>query len=194
MESEEAIRLIRPAVEGAGGSWADFGAGSGTFTRALLAILGPEARILAVDRDARALEPLSRAPRRAGEAAGRVEAVPGDLRRPGEIPALEGVSLDGALYANSLHFVPDSDGALRRVLPLLAAGGRVVVVEYAGRRASPWVPHPIPPERLVEIAARAGLTAPTVVGERPSAFGGTLYCAVLRADRGMESGPGRRKP
>jgi len=57
----------------------------------------------------------------------------------------------------------------------------VVIVEYDRRRANRWVPYPIPAMRVAPLAIAAGLTAPTVVATRPSAFGGTLYVAA--ADR-----------
>ena len=48
------VGLLRAAVE-PGGTWADIGAGEGAFTLALADLLGPGGRIVAVDRDARAL-------------------------------------------------------------------------------------------------------------------------------------------
>ena len=48
------VGLLRAAVE-PGGTWADIGAGQGAFTLALADLLGPGGRIVAVDRDARAL-------------------------------------------------------------------------------------------------------------------------------------------
>jgi hypothetical protein len=40
LTADEAISFIRPAVAGRSGDWADLGAGTGTFTAALAAILG----------------------------------------------------------------------------------------------------------------------------------------------------------
>src|SRR5690348_3116034 len=50
MDAQEAERLIAPAVPAGPAVWADFGAGDGTFTRALAERLGPGSRIYAVDR------------------------------------------------------------------------------------------------------------------------------------------------
>ena len=58
MQAHEAIELIRPAVDTAGGTWADFGAGRGTFTRAVAKLIGPAGRVLAVDTDPAALPTL----------------------------------------------------------------------------------------------------------------------------------------
>ena len=55
MNHADHVELLRGAVE-PGGTWADIGAGSGAFTLALADLLGPGGRIVAVDRDARALE------------------------------------------------------------------------------------------------------------------------------------------
>jgi len=51
-------------------------------------------------------------------------------------------------------------------------------VEYDRRAANRWVPYPISPARLAELAAAAGLSTPEVTGQRPSAFTGILYAAV----------------
>ena len=203
MTTDEARELIEGAVPSgedapAAPVWVDMGAGSGTFTFALARILGPEGRVVAVDREHAALESLRRGlERRAGAdgtgrpgpedatapASGGREAaiVParGDFRDPAGIEALDGVSLDGVLFANALHFDRDAGGTLRRMADRLAPGGRLVVVEYQDRPPNPWVPHPLPVARLEEVAGAEGLTEPQVVGERPSSYGGVLYCAWL---------------
>lgn len=182
--------LIRPAVPAAAGAWADLGAGTGTFTRALAALLRPGSRVLALDRDPRALREL----RRAVEArpAEGVEVVPveGDLRRIGEVEALEGVALDGILLANSLHFVEEAERVLAALGRRLRPGGRVVVVEYDGRPPSRWVPFPVPFARLGALAGGAGLAPPRRAGELPSAYGGVLYCAWTE----VAEAPGPRRP
>ena len=168
MDLNDAIDLIRPAV--AGRRWADLGAGTGLFTRALVALLGPDAEIVALDRDAVALRTLRRH-------VDGVRTVQGDLT---DLPASLGdETFDGAVLANALHFVPDAAEVLAAVAPHLAPDGRVVVVEYDRQRASRWVPHPLPPERLAEVAANAGFEPPLEIGRRPSSFGGTLVASVL---------------
>ena len=179
MTLAEAVEMIHPAVGSARGTWADFGAGTGLFTLALARLLRPEGRIIAVDRDARALTTLREAARTRPEAGAEIVAVEGDFRRPSSVGALAGVPLAGALFANALHFVPDVDRVLSDVAGLLREDGRIVVIEYGSRPASRWVPHPISVERLCTLAAQAGLTPPRVVSERPSAYGGVMYCAVL---------------
>jgi SAM-dependent methyltransferase len=102
----------------------------------------------------------------------------GDFHHLESIPELRGIELDGFLFANSLHFAPDAELVLADAAGLLRPGGRVVVVEYADRPPSRWVPHPLPLTRLQTLASRAGLELPVVVGRHPSAFGGDVYCAV----------------
>ena len=174
MKDSEAVDLLRAALpDPPGRCWADLGAGGGTFTRALAALLGPEAEVHAVDVDERALRSLAGWAQRAG-APVRVHVA--DIAQPLELPPL-----DGVVMANALHFVRDQQAALRRIAQLLRPGGRLVLLEYEGRRPGPWVPHPVSAAWFGELAAGAGLGPPRVVARRPSAYGGELYAAA--ADR-----------
>lgn len=173
MTDQEAIDFLRPALpDAAGGTWADLGAGTGTFTRALAALLGPGGRVHAVDADDRALAAIRAWAERAG-AAVAVTTLRGDFTRPLALP-----SLDGVVTANALHFAPDAAAVLSLVASYLNPGGRLVLIEYDRRPASRWVPYPVSTERFHELAATAGFTAPQVVGRRPSRYGGELYIAV----------------
>jgi ubiquinone/menaquinone biosynthesis C-methylase UbiE len=174
VDTREAVALIHSAIPLGGRAWADVGAGDGTFTRALAKLLGPRARIYAIDRDARALEVLRRRAER-----GQLNIVPieGDFTQPLELPE----PLDGMLIGNALHFVRDADVVLNRLAQLVRPGGRIVIVEYDRRAGSRWVPYPIPSTRLSAITAAAGLSEPTITATRPSAYGGTIYVAT--ADR-----------
>ena len=194
MRVPEAIELIRPAIHTWGGTWAEFGAGTGLFTGALARVLGPSGRIIAVDRDRRALSELSRLAREHTDAVAEILPVQGDFQSLGSIGELAGFDLDGALFANALHFAPHAGGVLEQVAGLLGDGGRIVVVEYDRRPASRWVPYPVSIERLGVLASEASLEGPRVVGERPSAFGGAMYCAVLdRPNRQASTSVGNRQ-
>ena len=166
MHLSDAATLIAPAISAAGTTWADLGAGTGTFSRALASLLGPSGRVYAVDRDPAVL----RLARHDG-----LVAVHADFTME-----LELRPLDGALLANSLHFIPAAKqaGVLQRIARLVTPGGRIVVVEYEGRAPSRWVPFPISLERFGALAKDAGLGAPVRVGTRRSAFGGIIYAAV----------------
>jgi ubiquinone/menaquinone biosynthesis C-methylase UbiE len=154
---------------------ADVGAGGGDVSVALAEIVGRDGRVYAVDSDRRAVDALHALARRLRGAAA-VTPVAGDFTAPLALPAL-----DGAVLANALHFVPDLRQAavLARVASQLRAGGRVVVIEYEGRSPSRWVPYPVSLARLRALAAEAGLGVPAVIGERRSAYGGTMYAAML---------------
>ena len=168
MDEREARELIASAVGESGGVWADFGAGTGTFTRALRSLLLPGSRIYAVDNDRAAIAAL----RKVGDDVTPIQA---DFTEAIDLPE---APLDGILLANALHFVPDAGGALGQLVKLLKPGGRVVIVEYDRRAANPSVPYPIRSDRWPEIASATGLVNPRVTARRKSRYAGELYAAV----------------
>lgn len=151
-------------MEGArGGRWADLGAGEGAFTLALADLVGPDAHIVAVDRDARALRALR----------GRVETRVADFTQP-----LELRELDGVLMANSLHFVREKEPVLRAVHEMLRPEGRLIVVEYGTDRGNAWVPYPFTYSRWETMAARAGFRSTRLLKTVPSRWLGSMYSSV----------------
>ncbi len=175
MDERDAESLIAAAIPRTAGVWADVGAGDGTFTRALLHLLGPGSRIYAIDRDRKALARLAR---QTDGTTGSVIPVVADLAYPFELSGDAPPELDGMLFANILHYFRDPAELLGRLVAWLAPEGRVVIVEYDGRGPNRWVPYPVPRSRLPDLALRAGLKPPTITAERPSAYGGTMYVAV----------------
>jgi ubiquinone/menaquinone biosynthesis C-methylase UbiE len=175
MEIHDAIELLRDAVGDSRGVWADLGAGTGTFTRALAASLGMGSTIYAVDDDAGAVRALRALP---PTQTTRLVAVKADFTQPLELATIGDTLLDGILLANSLHFVRNARDVLRTLVERLRVAGRVVVVEYDRRGASRWVPYPIPASRWPELAAAAGLTAATITATRPSAYQGIIYAGT----------------
>lgn len=175
MRHRDAVALLEGAVPRRAGTWADLGAGDGTFTRAIAELAGEGSTVYAVDRDASALGAL---PGGSGMAGVRLIPVHADITGAFELPGLGRHALDGVLLANTLHFLAEPAAVLERLARRLAPGGRMVIVEYDRRGASRWVPHPIPSARWPELAAAAGLSAPAVLRRRPSTFGGELYVAV----------------
>ena len=171
MDVRDAVSLIRDGVGEGAGVWADLGAGSGTFTRALAELLAPGSVVYAVDNDARALTLSS-------WGGTRIVPVKADFTGPLELPGLGDTLLDGLLLANALHFVRDAGSVFARVVQRVRLGGQVIVVEYDRRDASRWVPYPIPISRLPALAKEAGLSDPTVVARRPSMYSGVLYAAA----------------
>ena len=177
MDARDAARLIAPGV--AGPVWADLGAGRGTFTQALATLLGPSGHVYAVERDAGAVEALQAlARRRRNDERAFIDVVRADFTTT----QLTQEDVDGILFANSLHYVPDDEQAplLARLAGKLKPRGMLLVVEYDNRSRSRWVPFPISFDRLAAVARDAGLPMPELIGRRESAFGGTMYAALLR--------------
>lgn len=177
MEQHEAAEFIAAAVGEAGRAWADLGAGTGTFTRALRSLLPRGGRIYSIDNDPRAVAAL----RSIGD---DVVPVRADFTKGLAIPGVGTSSLDGLLFANSLHFVPDAAGVLRQLVDLVRPAGRVVIVEYDRRAASRWVPYPIRSDHWPALAAAAGLTNARVTSRRPSEYAGELYVGVAERSIG----------
>ena len=176
MLHREAITLIGAAVTKVGGVWADLGAGSGVFTRALATLLGPTATVYAVDSNPGSLRELDRIATATAPGAS-IRTIVGDFTGPLDLPPL-----DGALIANALHYVPYSDQAtvVRGIASLLSEAAPMVVVEYDRSHVNQWVPYPITPAALTALARDAGFGTPTILATRPSRYSGTIYSAVVR--------------
>jgi SAM-dependent methyltransferase len=180
MTRDEATSFIRPAVRNHPGDWADLGAGSGTFTAALAHLLGSAKTVTTVERDPRRLHELRTLANHLPAAAATVNVIDADLERPGALASLQPDSLAGVLFGNVLHYFADPLPLIRNAATKLRPGGAIVVLEYEGARANPWVPYPLSLSRLAQLAEAAGLDTPDVVTETTSRYHGTLYCAVLR--------------
>jgi ubiquinone/menaquinone biosynthesis C-methylase UbiE len=180
MDLNDHVRLIRDGVEGAGTGarrWLEVGAGEGAFTLALAEVLGAGAEILTLDRDAGALATGRDLVRRRFPDAGLTTMV-GDFTT-----GLPVGPFDGALAANSLHFLPDRRAVLTAIHAVLRADGRLVVVEYDADRGNPWVPHPFSFATWQREAVAAGFEEPRLLHRVPSRFLGAIYgasCVPIR--------------
>ena len=172
MTREDHRALLSGGIAASGSIWADLGSGSGAFTTALAEALGPTAIIYSVDRDEHALRVQERE-MRARFPGLRLHFLRADFNHILELP-----DLDGIVMANSLHFQHDACASLAHAAQWLKVGGRLIVVEYDVKRASPWVPHPVPWARLPDIAACAGLSGTRLIDVRPSRYHGRVYSAV----------------
>jgi ubiquinone/menaquinone biosynthesis C-methylase UbiE len=166
LQHDELIALIEDGVGERGGRWADLGAGEGAFTLALVELLGPEAHIVAVDKDARALRAIGRG----------IETRVADFTKP-----LDLRELDGIVMANSLHYVRDRQPVLQSVHAMLRQGGRLIIVEYGADRGNPWVPYPFSYARWETMAAQAGFKNTRLLKTVPSRWLGSMYSAVSEA-------------
>ena len=173
MNHAEMVALIRAGVPERGGTWADLGAGTGNFTRALAELLGAQGTIYAVDRDARALDG-QRSARVPGFLGAAILPLKGDFTQPLALPPL-----DGVLVANALHFIRDQVSVLAHITGYLRPNGRFLLVEYDQPAARGWVPFPLPFERFQRLVAAAGLSTPALVGTRRSpSTGVTMYACI----------------
>ena len=174
MDHDDHVALLRGGITSRGGTWADIGAGEGAFTLALADLLGPGARIVAVDRDADALRANAEA-LTARFPAVELTTLGADFIAPLALPPL-----DGLVAANSLHFVPrDRQVAVIRSLAAhLRPEAPFIVVEYDADRGNPWVPHPFTATTFARLAAEAGLADTTPLARIPSRFLGGIYSAV----------------
>ena len=166
------VRLIDAGIAEPGGVWADFGAGQGNFTRALRDLVGTEATLYAIDRDAQAL----RSNRDA-------HIVCADFTEPIDLPLL-----DGILMANALHWVRQQEAALSLLARYLRPGGRLLLVEYDVRWPRSYIPFPVSYERFQTLAQAVGLGPAQRIGRRKSPSTGVAMYAAL-ALRGEDRSP-----
>jgi SAM-dependent methyltransferase len=136
-------------------------------------LIGPDAKIYAVDRDKSSLGELESAcGARFGSTANLI-LLPSDFSRSLDLPPL-----DGIVMANSLHFFKDREKILRHVHSLLKPGGTLLLVEYNTDSGNPWVPHPFSFETFRGLASRSGFGKPRMLGGHPSRFLREIYSAV----------------
>lgn len=179
MDHHDALELIREGVQPVnrtgrdGATWADLGAGTGTFTRALARLLGAAGTVYAVDRSEQAVQALKQLG--TGQEDAAVRPFQGDFTSPLALPALEGL-----LMANALHFAEDQARVLRRVVGYLRPQGRLLLVEYDRTDSNRWVPFPVPLERFQALADEVGLSTPQEVGRRRSSYGREMYAALAQ--------------
>jgi ubiquinone/menaquinone biosynthesis C-methylase UbiE len=166
--------LLEPANLPEGGAWADLGAGSGAFTLALRELVGPEAKIYAVDKDHIILRVLERAYARLFADVSGLRTIAGDFSVALDLP----VPLDGILMANSLHFFRDKQGILQHVRTFLKPDGLLMLVEYNVDRGNPWVPFPLSFKTFQQLAIGAGFGEPRLVASHPSSFLREFYSAA----------------
>jgi ubiquinone/menaquinone biosynthesis C-methylase UbiE len=178
MDRADLVALLKDGVTAQGGRWADLGAGDGAFTLALADLVGPSARITAIDRDEGSLRRLASGE---GERAPAIQTVVADFTRP-----LNLSGLDGVVMANSLHFVRDKAPVLASVREMLRPGGTLIVVEYETDRDNPWVPHPFSFATWERMSAAAGFEPTRLLHRHPSRHFGSMYSAA--SNKALASG------
>jgi ubiquinone/menaquinone biosynthesis C-methylase UbiE len=177
MQHADHVNLIRKGVEAPGvahpgGVWADFGSGSGAFTLALAELVGPSGVIYSIDRQRGSLDRQTAAMRSSFPAV-RVHYLAADFTQTLDLPAL-----DGALMANSLHFIRDKEPLVRKIKAYLHPGGKLLVVEYNVSRGNFAVPHPLTYPEWETLARRCGFENVQLLATRPSSFLKEFYSAA----------------
>lgn len=134
---------------------ADIGAGTGYFTFPVAKAVGLAGHVLALDIAPEMLDYLDM----------RVKAQKATnitLRRvTSDDPTLAPGSVDTILMVDTIHYVKDRTAYAKKLLPGLAPGGRLVIIDYIPRSMSerPWGPPPeqqFPREQLDRDMAAAG--------------------------------------
>ena len=178
MTVEEAIHIIRPGVQSIPGVWADIGAGTGMFTKALAEIMNRrnggnggngKSRIYAVDKSPHALWQL--------KSSEEVEiiVVDADFNYPLDLPPL-----DGIIMANALHYATDHLHVIKNVTRSLKINGTFILLEYDTQTARPpWVPYPVSFDMFESLCKEAGFSPPVVIGSLASIYGhDRIYAAT----------------
>jgi SAM-dependent methyltransferase len=152
-------------------TWADLGCGDGTFTLALASVLGSGSQIHAIDLDGSALRKIP--PEHHGV---RIVTHRGDFTAS----SWPFADLDGILMANSLHYVEDQAGFIRRCDAHLKARQHFLIVEYDTDDANRWVPFPVSLKKLSRLFEDAGYGPVRVLSSRPSRYRrASLYSAIV---------------
>lgn len=174
MNHADHVALIKGSISEPGGTWADFGSGTGAFTLALAEVVGRDAHLYSIDQQHNALRQQEQTMRRTFPEL-QVEYIAADYTKPLDLPAL-----DGLVMANALHFQRHKDGVLQLMYRYLRAGGRFILIEYNTDQGNFGVPHPFSYESWATMAHRNGFVNTQLLATRPSRFMGEIYAAVSR--------------
>ncbi len=176
MNHHDHVDLLRNGIPGQGGTWADFGSGTGAFTLALADLIGPQGYIYSVDKDRGSLREQQRN-MQANFPSARVEYIAADFTQRLDLPVL-----DGIVMANSLHFVRKKEPVLQLMRGYLRPGGRLLLVEYDTDHGNTWVPYPFSYTTWEKMARQQGFVETTLLARHPSRFLGGMFSAVSLRD------------
>lgn len=151
--------------------WLDLGCGTGLFTLALGVNLPAGSKIIAIDKNERALKKI---PPTVNDVV--IQTMPADFVSG----ALDVKEVDGILIANSLHYVRDKEILLEKLSSSLKTNGAFLIVEYDRKTGNQWVPYPLPIEAASTLFKSLGYSTFDVLNKRPSMFGGFyMYSAFI---------------
>ena len=172
MELSVAMRLIEPGVDKTMSlqTWADLGAGSGLFTKALSSMI-PSGTIYAVDKDNSDLSGISL------KATVQVQ----KIRKDFTDKDLRIEFCDGIIMANALHYVADKINFIRQIKHSLKTNGVLIVIEYERSTANSWVPYPIRFYDLENLMLECDFASVIKIGEEPSVYSqAVMYAAFIQ--------------
>ena len=159
MELKTAIELIGGGVVGNQKQvWADLGAGSGLFTKALSSLLAGGSTLYAVDNVLEKIELTD----------SEIELI--QIENDFSDYLNEPHKHDGILMANALHFVSDKIPFLQKVKKSLKPNGLLIIVEYDLEHPNTWIPFPVSFERLKNMIADVPFSSIMKLSETPSMY------------------------
>ncbi len=168
-EVQKSPEILKTLAFRPGERVADIGAGTGYFTFPVAQSVGPTGRVFALDIAPEMLEYLDLRVK-----ARNVENI--TLRKvTSDDPQLAPSSVDTILMIDTIHYVKDRAAYARKLVPALAPGGRLVIIDYIPKPMSerPWGPPPeqqFSREQLDKEMAAAGFTVSAAYDFLPEQF------------------------
>ena len=170
MTFQEATLFIEKVNFQSGETWADLGAGSGTFTIPISQFLGENGKVYAVDSSPKVLNLQQDSYKNQAP----IFSIQADFTNSLDLPLLDGIFL-----ANALHFVKDQTTFLQQIIYKLKDKGKIVFIEYDREHGNPWVPYPISFSKLKKMTVDVGLTEAKELNRKNSIYGnGEMYLAI----------------
>ncbi len=136
---------------------ADFGSGSGFFTRAAARAVGPGGVVYAIDVDRPMLDRLANMAK--GEGLENIEYVQGDLEVP-HGSSLPENSVEVVLISNFLFQAQDKERVFEEAWRILRKGGRLVIIDWKDsfNNMGPHASHVVSKEACIQLAERGQFT------------------------------------
>jgi trans-aconitate methyltransferase len=151
--------------------WLDLGCGTGLFTLALAGNLPAGSKIIAIDKDEKALRKM---PATANNVV--IQTMAADFVHD----AWNIKEVDGILIANALHYVKDKEILLKKLMASMKTNGVFLIVEYDRQAANQWVPYPLTIDAAKALFKSLGYLGFHMLNKRHSAFGEHyMYAAII---------------
>lgn len=156
---------------------ADFGAGSGHYTRAVAAAVATSGRVYAVDIQEDMLKYIRL--HTPDYYHSTVETVWGNIEKIGG-SGLKTAALDAVILANVLFQVADRAGLIAEIIRVLKPGGKLLVVDWTASHGGigPDAAQVIPKEEVEGMFVRSGFTKEKTFSAGPHHYGMILRKAV----------------